>query len=36
MHGGKIMQNQTAMRMGVENAGSVFEISKVSEIADAL
>jgi hypothetical protein len=36
IHGGKIMQNQNAMQMGVENARSVFEVSKVAEVADAL
>ncbi len=34
--GGKIMQNQTAMRMGVENTRSVFEVSKVAEVTEAL
>jgi hypothetical protein len=30
--GGKIMQNQNAMRMGVENGLSVFTISQISDI----
>ena len=36
VHGGKIMQNQTAMKMGVDNARNVFEVSKVTEATDAL
>lgn len=32
VHGGKIMQNQEAMRMGVENVKSVFEVSGIMEV----
>jgi hypothetical protein len=35
-HGGKIMQNQDAMRMGVENGKSVFKVSKISTTLEAM
>ncbi len=36
VHGGKIMQNQGAMRMGVENARSVFKVSKISSTSETM
>jgi len=36
IHGGKIMQNQEAMRMGVENGKSVFRVSNISDMTDAM
>ena len=36
IHGGKIMQNQEAMRMGAENGISVFKVSKIDEGKNAL
>ena len=36
IHGGKIMQNQNAMRMGVENAMSVFKVSRVADAENPL
>jgi hypothetical protein len=35
-HGGKIMQNQDAMRMGVENGKSVFKVSKISTTLETM
>ena len=34
VHGGKIMQNQKAMRMGVENGRSVFSIGSITPVAE--
>ncbi len=36
VHGGKIMQNQEAMRMGVENVKSVFKVSKIAEASTTM
>jgi hypothetical protein len=36
IQGGKIMQNQEAMRMGAENAKSVFRVSKIGSVEENL
>lgn len=34
VHGGKIMQNQEAMKMGVENGRNAFSISAIGDVVD--